>query len=125
MIDIKVGDYVETVDGTVGSITYISSILEKYIYLKMNCHFQTEWRYTEKNLEDAIKNGEFKRIGLHDFTKKDEIEPLTITKEYYDAYSLDGAEILKDALVCEHYPSNEDVMNKINEIIEYINKEDK
>lgn len=115
MIEIKVGDYVETREGTRGTVAYVSSIMERHIYFKMDSHFQTEWRYTEKELEDAINCGEFKRIGINDFTGK--IKPLT--NEIINVKNGLGITIMRQRNISSH----EDVVDKINEIIDYINKE--
>ena len=117
MIEIKVGDYVETIDGYVGKIAYISNTYPSYIYIKMvNC-YQTEWRFTTDELEEDIIENKFKCIGEHDFTiKVNKIEPLNDMEFIYGNNGL---------LDCNMNKQNiSDMWNKINEIIDYINKEE-
>lgn len=103
MINYNVGDCIITEYDYMGEIVYISSVFPCNVYLKIEKHYQSEWCYTKEEFDKAIENGEFKRIGSHDFTvKENKIEPLKYG-----------------------YLNHNEVLDKINEIISYINKEDK
>lgn len=112
--DIKVGDYVETIDGIMG---YVNRIDEHNIY----------WIVTNRNnLKDACDIGTethtpineigfwSRRVGKYDFctkeTKKNVIEPLEGRGTAYMNYST--AELYR-------------VYNKVNEIIKLINEKGK
>lgn len=104
--DIKIGDYVETTDGIMG---YVSRVEEESFH----------WVVTnQNNIPDAAEIGSeswgyfneietaYKRVGLHEFTKKNVIEPLDIKdnhRGHADIYTL---------------------ATKVNEIIEWINRSD-
>lgn len=138
MININIGDFVETVDGRVG---YVASIVDN--------KFSVEWREWTNQLErktlwtiteETVLKHHFKRIGSHDFTvKENKIEPLKIEPKYEEKEcmiahikSTDYPNVVPkfikstEKIICGIKEiSNVDLYNKLNEIIEYINKEDK
>ena len=76
--EFHVGDYVETVGGFIGWVSYVD---RNYITMKSKEGIISgPWSIPEEQYH-------FNRIGQYDFTKKDEgkIEPLP--KEYNDLYS--------------------------------------
>ncbi len=112
--DIKIGDYVETTDGIMG---YVSSIEEhKFNWIVTN----------QNNVSCACEVGEetcggfntinlyYNRVGKYDFrpteTEKNVIEPLEDRGSAYMNYNT--TELYK-------------VYNKVNEIIEWINRSEK
>ena len=80
-------------------------------------------------------NDYFNRIGNNNFTKKNNIDKLKLdfkkVTEPSTVTTVDerGNVTLEFNKMTEIYhkilPTNEEIMNKINEIIDYINKEDK
>ena len=121
MIDYNVGDCIITEYDYMGEIVYISSVFPCNVYLKIEKHYQSEWCYTKEEFDKAIENGEFKRIGSHDFTvKENKIEPLS---SKLDESSLKFR--VNGSSGSMNPPDNWELTKKINEIIEYINKEDK
>lgn len=93
--EFHVGDYVETVGGFVGWVSYVD---RNYITIKSNEGvISGPWSIPEEQYH-------FNRIGQYDFTKKDEdkIEPLT-------------CETASDY-------SNEKLRKKINELVEAVNR---
>ncbi len=130
-LDIKAGDYVETKDGLKG---YVYS---KYPIIggncEMGCYFYDIMvndlyygKFAEKEMEQN-----FVRIGKYDFTKKDKIEPLEYNhmekrKNVRLVHSLNGTCEWECDEPCDIFvkTSNEKIINKINEIIDYINKEE-
>ena len=104
MIDIHVGDYVETKDGRVGYITHVAFSNEVKRWCSMRImRRQNDFIISFEGNEDLIPD-RFNRIGRYDFTKKDEgkIEPL----EY------DGSPDRDDSLL----------LDKINELVETVNR---
>ena len=90
-----VGDYVETVDGFIGWVSYVD---RNYITMKSNEGIISgPWSIPKEQYH-------FNRIGQYDFTKKDEgkIEPL----EY------NGSPDWDDSLL----------LDKINELVEAVNR---
>ena len=70
----------------------------------------------------------FKRIGQYDFTDKNKIEPLENVKcGRYREEIKDGKLVISfnEFDVIRRLPNNQELMDKINEIIEHINKENK
>lgn len=126
MYEFKVGNYVETKDGKIGHIIGIEDICFTWECTNKPTPIQfcgSRVNYAEK----------FNRIGKYDFTKKDKIEelkldfakvaePATVT-----TVDSDGNVTFEFNKMVESYhkklPTNEQLMNKINEIIKYINKE--
>jgi hypothetical protein len=104
--EFHVGDYVETKTGTIG---YVSKVPEKgcpfWTTTKLSNYDIDNNRYTVEVPYRIFSFERFNRIGQYDFIKKDEgkIEPL-IGKQAND------------------YCNNELMWNKINEIIEAVNR---
>ena len=93
--EFHVGDYVETVGGFIGWVSYVD---RNYITIKSNEGIISgTWSVPDEQYH-------FKRIGQYDFTKKDKskIEPLT-------------CETASDY-------SNEKLRKKINELVEAVNQ---
>lgn len=128
MIEVKLGDYIETIDGVKGTIEYISKVTPCNIYLEMDNCYQSEWCYTREEFDKAIEDGVFKRIGSHDFTvKENKIEPFLIKQDDNINYksSKSGIHWNINRKIDYTYDFLLSMGDKINEIIEYINKEDK
>lgn len=116
--EFHVGDFVETKDGNVG---YISGIDERNT--KNNYYsFEIKWNEIKKHYGEFHGNSEllskyFNRIGQYDFTKpqkQNKIEPLHLCNpaDFNDIFMATNRNI-------------ENIGNKLNEIIDYINsKED-
>ena len=122
MIEIKVGDYVECLDGEIGYVVKVDCVKEN------EAKFEVKLLNFENNVlvncNDWFIKTYFKRIGAHDFTvKENKIEPLETIMEKHDGYSVNG--MLKDAIISKRLPNTFEMIDKINEIIAYINKEDK
>ena len=120
MIEIKVGDYVECLDGEIGYVVKVDCVKEN------EAKFEVKLLNFENNVlvncNDWFIKTYFKRIGSHDFTakvKENKIEPL-INKVDKIKNGL-GITLMNYRTIASH----EEVVDKINEIIEYINKEDK
>lgn len=102
--EFHVGDYVETDTGTIG---YVSEVPEQ------GCSFWTATKLSERDIGDnrytvntpycIFSFGDFNRIGQHDFTEKNKIEPL-IGKHPND------------------YCNSKLMWNKINELVEAVNR---
>ncbi|MDD2496191.1 MAG: hypothetical protein PHE29_13495 [Tissierellia bacterium] len=119
-LDIKEGDYVETKDGLKG---YVYS---KYPIIggncEMGCYFYDIMvndlyygKFAEKEMEQN-----FARIGKYDFTKKDKIEPLPYTQSFIEEIRSNNIIISKYS--CEKQTDNKMIIDKINEIIDKVNK---
>lgn len=138
MIKINVGDYIETIDGEIGYV-------DKVDYIKDNAlKFEVKLLNIENNVlvscDDSFIKKYFKRIGSHDFTvKENKIEPIKIEPEYKEMTCLVANIKARDSsdtairlepkmekIICGIKEiSSVELYNKINEIIDYINKEDK
>ena len=99
-----VGDYVETVDGFIGWVSYVD---RNYITMKSNEGIISgPWSIPKEQYH-------FNRIGQYDFTKKDEgkIEPLIKpwTLENIDSKG-------------EYYLDSREIIKKINELVETVNR---
>ena len=117
---IEVGMYVETINHEVGYITTI--ICDKFYWFNitrdMICH---------------SKDIPFTRVGTYDCTKKNKIEELRVgfAKEIIPAtvttVDTEGNITFEFNKMTESYkkipPTNEQIVDKLNEIIDYINKE--
>ena len=118
MIEIKVGDYVET---NKGEICYIVS-------LDRNSSFTwkpTNSEYNRYSGNQQFLKVNFKRIGISDFTaKKNKIKPLEEIVESENVMDSITRRVLT-TFELKRLPNNKELMDKINEIIEYINKEEK
>ena len=114
--DIRAGDYVETISGKVGYVYNISYSNEnRCISVQLmngdSCH------YNQLLNEEYEYSKHFNRIGQYNFTKQDKIKPL----EYdYEIIRGDGRILKQTKLKMDE----DDIVNKINEIIKHINKED-
>ena len=81
MIEVKVGDYVECLDGEIGYVTNVECLKENEV------KFEVKLLNYENNVLVNCNNSfvkiYFKRIGSHDFTvKENKIEPLKIEPKY-------------------------------------------
>ncbi len=113
MIEIKVGDYVETDKGEIGYIISIENDLS-FTWKPTNSEYN---RYSGNQRFFKVN---FKRIGINDFTDKDnKIEPIKYDGEtmYTDNSTFNMPRNIGKTIIT--------LMDKINEIIEYINKEEK
>lgn len=111
--EFHVGDYVETKDGRVGYITQVAFSNEVKRWCSMRImRRQNDFIISFEGNEDLIPD-KFNRIGQYDFTKKYEgkIEPLV------KSWILENA----DSKGEYHFDSRE-VIKKINEIIEAVNR---
>lgn len=107
--EFHIGDYVETVEGKKG---YLSK------YQVFNGHIVFYVQYKDEKIypcdvrEDGLRY-RFVRIGQYDFTKKDEgkIEPLV--KSWI---------IENDDSKGEYYFDSREVIKKINELVETVNR---
>lgn len=102
--EFHVGDYVETVDGFIGGVSYVD---RNYITMKSNEGIISgPWSIPEEQYH-------FIRIGQYDFTKKDEgkIEPLVKSWVLEDADDKG-----------EYYFDSREVIKKINELVEAVNR---
>lgn len=126
MLDIKVGDYIEAKDGKHG---YVTSLMNE-IYGGFTWFCVTNYEeYVSVSSTDINKH--FNRIGKYDFTKKDKIKPLEYChteKKRVDKIELkfDGIATVYNDESCDIVISTNkiEIIDKINEIIDYINKKD-
>lgn len=98
--EFHVGDYVETVDGFIGWVSYVD---RNYITMKSNEGIISgPWSIPEEQYH-------FNRIGQYDFTKKDEgkIEPLDYTERFIRNSTVETTLI--------------SYMKKINELVDVVN----
>ena len=120
MIKVNIGDFVETIDGKVGYVINVElgdrfNVIDVKIDMDICC-----WYIFNDKEYDLSEH--FKRIGSHDFTakvKENKIEPL-INKVDKIKNGL-GITLMNYRTIASH----EEVVDKINEIIAYINKEEK
>lgn len=99
--EFHVGDYVETVEGFIGWVSYVD---RNYITMKSNEGIISgPWSIPEEQYH-------FNRIGQYDFTKKDEgkIEPLDYTERFIRESPVDTTLI--------------SYMKKINELVNTVNR---
>jgi len=104
MLDIKVGDFVKNNRNEVGYITVV------YPDTNTFCHWQTTEGINMRIGWGCALEEYFERIGKYDFTKKNKIEPLT-------------KHIIGDITLLPTETPMGFVIDKINEIINFINKE--
>lgn len=98
--EFHVGDYVETVGGFIGWVSYVD---RNYITMKSNEGIISgPWSIPEEQYH-------FNRIGQYDFTKKDEgkIEPLDYTERFIRNSTVETTLI--------------SYMKKINELVDVVN----
>ena len=130
-MEARIGDYVELKDGTTGELVYIEKS-ESNFY---NIRVQLKYSFLSITLAKNQFKDYFNRVGSNDFTKKDKIDKLKLDfKKVTEPSTVTTVE--KNGNVTVEFnkmtdvyhkipPTNEQLMDKINEIIEYINKEDK
>ena len=115
---VNVGDYVETRKGETGYV-------ERIITHGFNCDYVDICYRIGENKKRMIYsrprkdlNKSFKQIGTYVFEDKNKIEPLwyEVGKIYSD--TIDRKE---EVGTIPHLPPKEDIVNKINEIIKWIN----
>lgn len=141
--EFHVGDYVETVNGEIGYIDYICECdnCKRRKFFEPHVHFADNNNdyITFADRDNGFKC--FKRIGRNEINtkleKKNKIEPLIckpkiekkigyvcrINAEDYPNDKVKPKQELVDIITGVEYPSNEEVINKLNEVINYINKE--
>ena len=130
---IFIGDIVELKDGTIGELILVEKTegAPNLYNLGVECKYNVfHITLTSSQFKDY-----FNRIGNNDFNKKDNIDKLKLdfkkVTEPATITTVDGKgnvtlEFNKMADIYHKIlPTNEEIMNKINEIIDYINKEDK
>lgn len=110
--EFHVGDYVETVDGFIGWVSYVD---RNYITIKSNEGIISgPWSIPEEQYH-------FNRIGQYEFTKKDEgkIEPLA--EEYIKSFPIYKTTTTRnDSEWCSIDIGA--VSKKINELVEAVNR---
>ena len=128
-----IGDIVELKDGTIGELIFVEKKEEDSNLYNIGVNLKYSVFYITLTMSQF--NDYFNRIGNNNFVKKDNIyklkldfkkvtEPSTITT--VDGKGNATLEFNKmTELFHKKLPTNEELMNKINEIIDYINKEDK
>jgi len=115
MIDINVGDFVETIDGKVGYVFELNKN-DKYGCICVQLYNGDTYYYNYLLDEEYDYKKQFKRIGSHDFTvKENKIEPLP------NMDFICGNNKILDCNMNKHNVF--EMYDKINEIIAYINKE--
>lgn len=110
--EFHVGDYVETVGGSIGWVSYVD---RNYITIKYNEGFISgPWSIPEEQYH-------FKRIGQYDFTKKDEgkIEPLC--EEYTKSFPICKTTTTGNDLNWRSIDIGA-VSRKINELVDAVNR---
>ena len=130
---IFIGDIVELKDGTIGELILVEKTegAPNLYNLGVECKYNVfHITLTSSQFKDY-----FNRIGNNNFTKKNNIDKLKLdfkkVTEPSTVTTVDGKgnvtlEFNKmTELFHKKLPTNEEIMNKINEIIDYINKEDK
>ena len=128
-----IGDIVELKDGTIGELIFVEKKEEDSNLYNLGVEFK--YNVFHITLTSSQFKDYFNRIGNNDFNKKDNIdklkldfkkvtEPSTVTTVEKNGNVT--VEFNKMTEVCHKIPpTNEQLMCKINEIIDYINKEDK
>jgi hypothetical protein len=118
MIEIKVGDYVEMADGRTGYVTHAPFNFCNNSCIMVNLNGTEGYIF---NIDGTDIKEVFQRIGVNDFTNK--IEPL---EEIVEVENVMGSITRKVLTTFElkRLPNSKELMDKINEIIEYINKEE-
>jgi len=128
-----IGDIVELKDGTIGELIFVEKKEEDSNLYNIGVNLKYSVFYI--TLTTSQFNDYFNRIGNNNFTKKNNIDKLKLdfkkVTEPSTITTIDGKGnvTLEFNKMAEIYhkkpPTNEEIMNKINEIIDYINKEDK
>lgn len=123
---VKVGDYVEKWDGTTGYVTQLN-VLGKNRKTQEHCRLVFCWdgtdgkKYCLSDKHEKNIGAYYKQIGSYKFTKpekKNKIEPITVGK--------DGNILFYHGEDITQYTSNDitNIMQKLNEVIAYINKQE-
>lgn len=119
--DIHIGDFVKTTGGKVGYITDICKCSE----CEKRGFYEPVVKYLD-NVEDDITYYEamygfmgYEQIGIHKFIRE-KIERLQPIIKTYDATNKGNIVARFDKL---ELPNITEIVNKLNEIIDYINKE--
>ena len=128
-----IGDIVELKDGTTGELIFVEKKEEDSNLYNIGVNLKYSVFYITLTISQF--NDYFNRIGNNNFTKKNNIDKLKLdfkkATEPSTVTTVDGKGnvTLEFNKMTEIYhkilPTNEEIMNKINEIIDYINKEDK
>ena len=119
--EFHVGDYVETLDGKIGYVYYFRP---NVLVFKMPDGEQYEISTDVLDWSNHPENV-FKRIGAHDFTKKEKkkIENLIINKTMFqytgDGTSNTGADY---TAVYENTKFQDKMIDKINELVDAVNR---
>lgn len=126
-----IGDIVELKDGTIGELIFVEKKEEDSNLYNIGVNLKYSVFYI--TLTKSQFNDYFNRIGNNNFTKKNNIDKLKLdfkkVTEPSTITTIDGKGnvTLEFNKMTEIYhkilPTNEEIMNKINEIIDYINKE--
>lgn len=118
--EFRVGDYVETKDGQIG---YISTFTHSFdgrniIFVDYRDGRAQGYKFYENELLRF-----FNRIGQYDFTKNNKIKPLLINK-YISIYCGNGKTNSPSdyKTVFEQDELNDKMINKINELVEAVNR---
>lgn len=140
--NIKIGDYVETIDGEVGYIDKVCNsdyLRNRNLHLKVIRYKNGETQYITYRLKQNLAK-HFKRIGEYDFatskSQKPKIEPIEIILKYKkvqahtvtinaDVNSLeDGKYHYGDTTIIDgiEETSQINIINKINEIVTRLNE---
>ena len=118
MIKVEIGDYVKDINDVTGYVDYaedgfFSYVIKESICSRVThvCTHNNDYKYLKKN---------FKRIGSHDFTmEENKIKPIKYDGEtmYADNSTFNMPRNIGKTIIT--------LMDKINEIIEYISKEER
>lgn len=116
-----VGDYVELKDGRYGYITEILRSTFQFHLIGLN----PKLIIMQYPLYDSycLYSNNFNRIGQYDFTKKNKVEPLLINKNvsmYCGNGKTNSPSDYKK--VFEQNELNDKVIDKINELVEAVNR---
>lgn len=93
--EFHVGDYVETVEGFIGWVSYVD---RNYITMKSNEGIISgPWSIPEEQYH-------FNRIGQYDFTKKDRIEQIPMP------------------IIADSWSHERSIISKVNELVNAVNR---
>ena len=123
--EFHVGDYVETWSGAVGYIISVEDDAFTWVnHTPIRDGDDVYFNVEQRNFYSSVKDV-FLRIGAYDFTEKEKkkIEALTINKTMYqytgDGTSNGGADY---TAVYENTKFQDKVIDKINELVDAVNK---
>ena len=108
--EFHVGDYVETKNGAKGYIIRVEGPWWRCTEGKNK--YCKDFDYIVASIEEDIIVKFYSRIGQYDFTKKDKIEPLKKSRTLTN--DVDGKG--------EYYSDSREVIKKINELVEAVNR---